>query len=215
MPKLAKTFNGNLEQALAADSEHLYIGNNLKGHAVLLLDIKDNNGKAVCVRLPRTWVPIDLMLFADREAIKRSESVRKLHRKGAIKFLDPTESNEIMKSQEAIKEANRAGLLGGFVLSEESEARVEEKKEEVDISVDDIQYYKNIIEELKSLSKEEDEEVIVNKIKDMESTYFSDPDSVNKGNLIMILNDAKSFLSDSGKSNASEEIQSMISSIEE
>ena len=129
MPKKAKTFFGNLEQALEADKNHIYIGNNLKGRAVLLLDIKDASGKSISVKIPKTWVPIDLMLFADREAIRRSDSIRKLHRKGAIRFLDANEADEIMKTQEAREEAKRAGLLSELgqdlvdMMAQEEEAK--------------------------------------------------------------------------------------------
>jgi hypothetical protein len=218
MPRVAKTFNGNLEQALAADSEHLYIGNNLKGHAVLLFEIKDSSGKAIGIKLPRTWVPIDLMLFADRESIKRSDSLRKLHRKGAIKFLDPKDANEIMQTAEAKKEANRAGLLGDIILDEEeSSERLEKEVNEITSNgTSELDYYKNTIGEIKGIVTDngEDEE-IVNKIKDMESAYFSDTESVSKGDLILLLEDAKSFLSDKGRASASEEIANMISSLKE
>ena len=230
MPKKAKTFFGNLEQALEADKNHIYIGNNLKGRAVLLLDIKDASGKSISVKIPKTWVPIDLMLFADREAIRRSDSIRKLHRKGAIRFLDATEADEIMKTQEAREEAKRAGLLSELgqdlvdMMAQEEEAKKSASAQALEVIVtnenDSSQnFFKNAINEIKGFADADDkenveEEEIVKKILDMKSAWYVDQEGVTKGDFIIMLNDAKQALSNAGKSKASEEIQSIITTLE-
>jgi hypothetical protein len=217
MPRVAKTFNGNLEQALAANQDHLFIGNNLKNRGILIFEVKDSSGKSVGIKLPKTWVPIDLMLFVDRESIKRSNNIRTLHRKGAIKFLDPTDSIEILKTEEAKKEAERAGLFNSFESEDFSnDSNQAAVKEVADNSSNDDEYYGNIINEIKGLQQDgESEDVIINKIKDMQSSYFSDPDGIDKGKLILQLTDIKSFLSDAGKANASVEVDSFLSSIKD
>lgn len=219
MPKLAKTFNGNLEQALSACEEHLYIGNNLKHRGIIIFEIKDSSGKSVGIKLPKTWIPIDLMLFVDRESIKRSNSLRKLHRSGAIKFLDPTDSTEILKTKEAKEEAERAGLF--TTVDFEDVQEITNKQEAVISDVaensedDEITYYTNLVNEIKGLQADNAEESeIVNKIKDMKTTYFSG-EEVDKGKLILLLNDIKSFLSDAGKVTASEEVASFIADVNE
>ena len=228
MPKKAKTFFGNLEQALEADKNHVYIGNNLKGRAVLLLDIKDASGKSIGIKIPKTWVPIDLMLFADREAIRRSDSIRKLHRKGAIRFLDATDADEIMKTQEAREEAKRAGLLSELgqdlvdMMAQEEEAKKAASAQALEIVVtseneSSQNFFKNAINEIKGFAddKENDEEEeIVKKILDMKSSWYVDQEGLTKGEFIVMLNDAKQALSNAGKSKASEEIQSIITALE-
>lgn len=228
MPKKAKTFFGNLEQALEADKNHVYIGNNLKGRAVLLLDIKDASGKSIGVKIPKTWVPIDLMLFADREAIRRSDSIRKLHRKGAIRFLDATEADEIMKTQEAREEAKRAGLLSELgqdlvdMMAQEEEAKKAASAQALEIVVTNENessqnFFKNAINEIKGFADDKEnveEEEIIKKILDMKSSWYVDQEGVTKGEFIVMLNDAKQALSNAGKSKASEEIQSIITALE-
>lgn len=215
MPKVAKTFNGNLEQALNANEDHLFIGNNLKNRGILIFEVKDNSGKSVGIKLPKTWVPIDLMLFVDRESIKRSNTIRTLHRKGAIKFLDPTESLEILKTKEAKEEAERAGLFHSYDYEEISDSQ-ETVNEIAESSVSDDSYYANVINEIKGLQQDgESEDTIINKIKDMQSNYFSDPEGVDKGKLILLLNDTKKFLSDNEMSKASVEVDSFLSSIKD
>lgn len=228
MPKKAKTFFGNLEQALAADKNHVYIGNNLKGRAVLLLDIKDASGKSIGVKIPKTWVPIDLMLFADREAIRRSDSIRKLHRNGAIRFLDATEADEIMKTQEAREEAKRAGLLSELgqdlvdMMAQEEEAKKAASAQALEVVVTDENdssqnFFKNAINEIKGFADDKEnveEEEIVKKILDMKSAWYVDQEGVTKGEFIVMLNDAKQALSNAGKSKASEEVQSIITALE-
>ena len=228
MPKKAKTFFGNLEQALEADKNHIYIGNNLKGRAVLLLDIKDASGKSISVKIPKTWVPIDLMLFADREAIRRSDSIRKLHRKGAIRFLDATEADEIMKTQEAREEAKRAGLLSELgqdlvdMMAQEEEAKKAASAQALEVVVTDENdssqnFFKNAINEIKGFADDKEnveEEEIVKKILDMKSAWYVDQEGVTKGEFIVMLNDAKQALSNAGKSKASEEVQSIITALE-
>lgn len=217
MPRAAKTFNGNLEQALAASPDHLFIGNNLKNRGILIFEVKDSSGKSVGIKLPKTWVPIDLMLFVDRDSIKRSNTIRTLHRKGAIKFLDPNDSIEILKTEEAKKEAERAGLFTSYDSEDFSNDNNQEVAKEVaDNSSNDNDYYTNAINEIKGLHQDgESEDAIINKIKDMQSNYFSDPDGVDKGNLILQLTDIKLFLSDVGKARASVEVDSFISSIKD
>lgn len=229
MPKKAKTFFGNLEQALEADKNHIYIGNNLKGRAVLLLDIKDASGKSISVKIPKTWVPIDLMLFADREAIRRSDSIRKLHRKGAIRFLDATEADEIMKTQEAREEAKRAGLLSelgqdlvDMMAQEEAKKAASAQALEVVVTSENDSsqnFFKNAINEIKGFADADEkenveEEEIVKKILDMKSAWYVDQEGVTKGEFIIMLNDAKQALSNAGKSKASEEVQSIITALE-
>ncbi len=228
MPKKAKTFFGNLEQALEADKNHVYIGNNLKGRAVLLLDIKDASGKSIGVKIPKTWVPIDLMLFADREAIRRSDSIRKLHRKGAIRFLDATEADEIMKTQEAREEAKRAGLLSELgqdlvdMMAQEEEAKKAASAQALEIVVTNENessqnFFKNAINEIKGFADDKEnveEEEIIKKILDMKSSWYADQEGITKGEFIVMLNDAKQALSNAGKSKASEEIQSIITALE-
>ena len=228
MPKKAKTFFGNLEQALVADKNHVYIGNNLKGRAVLLLDIKDASGKSIGVKIPKTWVPIDLMLFADREAIRRSDSIRKLHRKGAIRFLDAAEADEIMKTQEAREEAKRAGLLSELgqdlvdMMAQEEEAKKAASAQALEIVVTNENessqnFFKNAINEIKGFADDKEnveEEEIIKKILDMKSSWYVDQEGVTKGEFIVMLNDAKQALSNAGKSKASEEIQSIITALE-
>lgn len=228
MPKKAKTFFGNLEQALEADKNHVYIGNNLKGRAVLLLDIKDASGKSIGIKIPKTWVPIDLMLFADREAIRRSDSIRKLHRKGAIRFLDATDADEIMKTQEAREEAKRAGLLSELgqdlvdMMAQEEEAKKAASAQALEIVVtseneSSQNFFKNAINEIKGFADDKEnveEEEIVKKILDMKSSWYVDQEGLTKGEFIVMLNDAKQALSNAGKSKASEEIQSIITALE-
>jgi hypothetical protein len=222
MPKVAKVFNGNLEQALAADNEHLFIKNNIKGnHGILLFEIKDKSGKPVGIRLPKTWVPIDLMLFVDRESIKSSNDLRKLHRKGVIQFLDPKDSMEILKTKEAQEEGERAGLFTSVDFEDFSNTETDGEIDKLEVESvsdgsDSNNYLLNLITEVETFAKDGAEEAeLINKIKDLKSAYFSDPDFIDKGKLILALNDLKAFLSDNGKAQSSEEVASVISSISE
>lgn len=219
MPKVAKTFNGNLEQALNASAEHLYIANNLKGaHAILLLEIKDTSGKPIGLRLPKTWVPIDLMLFADRESLRKSNSLRKLHRMGAIRFLDPTSADEVMSTKEAREEAKRSGILGelDFDPSEmtEDEAKAAENVLEVVTESEDdpMSYYRNVLATVVASTDEDD---IIRQIKDLKSSYFADSEIVNSEVLVGLLQEAKTKLDEAGLSASAAEVDSMIDAINE
>lgn len=209
MPAVAKIFEGNLEQALNASQDHVYIKNNLRGHSILLIEIKDTNGKAVGIRLPRTWVPIDLMLFTDRESIRKSDSIRKLLRKGAIVLLDPESADKIMKTDEAREEAKRSGILGSMSFGD-----IETPKEPISVGKDDddneLNYYKNIVDELLVSGNEDNN---VRQIKDMKSSYFADPESVNKDELIAVITDARDKAREKGLNTSAAELDSMIDAI--
>ena len=190
MPQRAKTFDGNLEQALQASPDKLYISNGIKGNSILILDIKDQNGKSHSVQLKRTWVPIDLMLFADRESIKSSDSIRSLVRKGAIRLLDFKEADAIARTPEAVAELTRVGIT----CNSEFDADVKNESgngssSSIDAKITDEQYYKNVINDILLMDSEVG---AISKLKDIKSYYFAgEPDEVTTTLLISLLGDIK------------------------
>ena len=190
MPQRAKTFDGNLEQALQASPDKLYISNGIKGNSILILDIKDQNGKSHSVQLKRTWVPIDLMLFADRESIKSSDSIRSLVRKGAIRLLDFKEADAIARTPEAVAELTRVGIT----CNSEFDAGVKNESgngsgSSIDAKITDEQYYKNVINDILLMDSEVE---AISKLKDIKSYYFAgEPDEVTTTLLISLLGDIK------------------------
>jgi len=211
----AKKLNCNLEQALAQSPNNLYIGNNMKGHSILLMEIKDSNGKAIPVKIPKTWVPIDLMLFADRESIKKSESVRKLQRSGVICFLDPVTANQVMETKEAQDEAKRIGISGIFEQDNSNMANVVNANDAIfnsDGNTEEYQYYRNIANTILEMT---DDDNAVKSIKDMKSSYFADPEAVDKGKLLLMLQEVKVYCGEKSMSKAQREVSEMIDSVNE
>jgi hypothetical protein len=211
--KTAKKLNCNLEQALAQSPNNLYIGNNMKGHSVLLVEVRDVTGRAIPVKIPKTWVPLDLMLFADRESIKKSESIRKLQRRGVICFLDPETSNQIMSTKEAQEEARRIGISGIFKQDISSTADVVNEEDAVPSNgMEEYEYYHNLASTILEMT---DEDEIIKNVKDMKSSYFADPEAVDKGKLLLLLQEVKTFCGGKTMAQAEKEVSEMIDSVNE
>jgi hypothetical protein len=130
------------------------------------------------------------MLFADRESIKSSDSIRSLVRKGAIRLLDFKEADAIARTPEAVAELTRVGIT----CNSEFDADVKNESgngsgSSIDAKITDEQYYKNVINDILLMDSEVE---AISKLKDIKSYYFAgEPDEVTTTLLISLLGDIK------------------------
>lgn len=128
--QIAKPFNGNLEQALEKWPNHLYVKNAIKkDNMVILIDIRDATGKVNCITLPKTWIPIDIFDYVDKESIIKSTQLRSHIRSGILKLVDADDAEKILSTNEAADEAKRCGLRNSHAaLTEESDEKSDVKE---------------------------------------------------------------------------------------
>lgn len=109
--QIAKTYNGNLYTALEKWPTHLYVKNAIKRDSmVILLDIRDDTGKTTCITLPKTWIPIDLLDYVDKDSLVKSIQLRSFLRSGVLALVDADDAEKILSTKEAAEEAKRCGI---------------------------------------------------------------------------------------------------------
>lgn len=109
--QIAKTYNGNLYTALEKWPTHLYVKNAIKrDNMVILLDIRDETGKTTCVTLPKTWIPIDLLDYVDKDSLVKSIQLRSFLRSGVLALVDADDAEKVLSTKEAVAEAKRCGI---------------------------------------------------------------------------------------------------------
>lgn len=208
---VATPFNGNLDQALDANSKHLYVQNKIKQRATLLIDLKDSDGKIHTVKFPKTFVPIDILDFIDREAARKSTSLRTYIRKGVLRILESESAEKIANSSEGIKEAQRAGLIGESNIEKVEILDTTEQVNPKDDTSSDVEFFKNIGNEL-SVAVDEDE--AYKKVGELVSFYYSDCEEYLKNNNItIVLKGISQTLKEMKFTRAQEEVEKLVSFI--
>lgn len=178
MPKLAKVFTGSLEQALEKWPNNLYIKNSSKERSTLLIDIKDSNDKILTIKLPKTWVPLDVLSYVGRDSVQKS-NLRTYLRSGLIQILEADTAHEIATSKEGIQEAVRVGLLNPLYAENIMETDVQEDEGVVvtkstpnEPATPEMSYVTNMKEDILGCSSDEEALPLV---KDLMAVVFADP----------------------------------------
>lgn len=98
--QIAKVFNGNLYSALEKWPNHLFVKNSIKrNNMVILLDVRDETGKTTCINLPKTWIPIDLLDYVDKDSITKSIQLRSFLRSGVLSLVDADDAERILSTR--------------------------------------------------------------------------------------------------------------------
>lgn len=190
MSQIAKIFNGNIDQAIEKWPKHLYVKNCCEDKMTLIITVKDATGTSVTIKLPKTWFPIDIFNYIDKESASRSSQLRGLLRSGNLKIVEADSAEEILKMPQAREEAKRLGLVDygfvedshvseekPFVIPQREEKEVERdfysiRKMAIEDAEDATDAYNIAAEVYSSYIAEADEELLKNekvtsKIKDM------------------------------------------------
>jgi len=173
--KILTKFDGNIDQALDKWPNHLYVVNAVKSRMTILIDIKDSNNKTINFSFPKTWFPIDILDYVDREAARKSSQLRNFIRAGVLKIVDADEAEKAVATSEAQEEAKRCGLLNFANADIESSTKVEEKVKVIDESGSSVEmdFY-----DLKKLAIEEagSAKDALDAASEVYSTYTADAD---------------------------------------
>ncbi len=209
MPQIAKIFNGNLDQALDICKDHLYVRNAEKERRLLLIDIKDSYDKTRTLKFPKTWVPIDILTFIDRDSARKSPTLRTYFRKGLLQLLDSTSAHAIATSEEGIAEARRAGLSNGI----SSDVNKTSEPTGTASSNQDENYFSNMYIEISECSTDEE---ALNKVKNISSVFYSDPDEyISNESSMLALNNMRDFFNKKGFTKSLAEVKGILSYAED
>lgn len=74
------------------------------GRGVINVSVNDGVGNKIPIRIPITWVPIDLTTQATKSALLTSPDFRKLASKGVLKLISDEEAIKIVSTPEGAKE---------------------------------------------------------------------------------------------------------------
>ena len=85
-----------------SDSVHRIDDRPIKG--TISIPIKTATGESVLLRVPSTWIPIDLSAFADKDDIQKSPRFRSMIRNHEIELISTDEAERILATSEAQRE---------------------------------------------------------------------------------------------------------------
>ena len=90
------------------DDQSLWVLN--KWNMALSFSIEGRNNNIV-ISLPRTWVPLDLTQYAQKEQIQNSPNFRTMRGQGKVQIITTAEAHEILSHEGALEEQQR--ILSG------------------------------------------------------------------------------------------------------
>lgn len=107
----------------------IFVINAVKPKGDISFAIKGDDNEIVSVVIPKTWIPIDLTAYANKQSILRSTHFRRLVSKGVIKIISNEEASTILSEPDANEEVSR---LTKSVYSENLKIKkIENSKESV------------------------------------------------------------------------------------
>lgn len=88
--------------------------------------IRDDSGQdSIAIKIPNTWIPIDLCSFAPKNNIIKNHYFRRLLASGRIGAITETEANKVLEDKEAYEEQVR--VLNGMHGSNNATTKLSEK----------------------------------------------------------------------------------------
>lgn len=209
--KMASIFDGNIDQALDKWTNHLFIKNCYKERTTFYVDIKDSSDKVITIKVPKTWFPIDILNYVDREAARKSSQLRSYLRSGIFKILNAEEAEALVKTAEAREEAKRCKLLDySDSIAKDVEDETPVKDVESNSEMDFFDVRKLSIEE--ATSEEQAYEVAL----EVDSTYKADADEyIKNGEILKKIQDMKFSADKKGFARATAKLRELVAFIEE
>lgn len=212
--KIAKVFNGNIDQALEKWPKHLYVKNSCKDNMTLLVGVKDSSNTTVSIRFPKTWFPIDILNYVDAESARKSSQIRGMIRSGNLKILDADSAEEVLNMPDSRDEAKRLNLLdynSSEAENEEEKVEVIPQKQQEEIEQDFYSIRKFAIEEA-----ENDEEALI-AASEVYSTYVADMDDamIKDSKLTKKIESIKEAATNKGFKKSAEKMEELLKFIAE
>ncbi len=97
----------DLDTLLADKTQHVYVRNNsLRAQLLIVLEMKDRQGRGRALKIPPTDVPISITASFSREILSESQDLRQALTKGNIVLVPATEAEAYLESNAAALEMN-------------------------------------------------------------------------------------------------------------
>lgn len=111
----------------SSNSSYVWVCNRTSPKGNINLTVSDGMGKSIPVRIPITWIPIDLTTQATKQSLLSNPQFRQLLAKRQIGLIDPNEALEFLNDPEARKENERiynVGTIDAIGEAQENNAQV-------------------------------------------------------------------------------------------
>lgn len=102
-------YTKSLDQRLR-DEDYFFIISGLRGKGVLLLDITNKHGRTSTIKIPNTWVPINLLDYANKDMLSDSVNLRGHLNKKTLIQVDSEWALSVLSTEEAIAEMDDQGI---------------------------------------------------------------------------------------------------------
>lgn len=108
---MAKAKNLSLDELLNDEKSRIFVRNSSLEHNLLIvLEMKDRNGRGRPFKLPPTPVPIEMTAMFSRDMIRESSDLRIALQKGNVMLVEETAALEIINSPQGQAEVKTFGM---------------------------------------------------------------------------------------------------------